>query len=267
MDFLTEENYFSKENELKYIGSSQFKDFLKCETEALKKINGEIEEEKSTSLLASSYIDEYFSGTIESFKEKHPEMFSSRGETKGQLKSEFKNLDDIINQAEKDPKFMKYINGEHQVIMTGEIEDVPVKIKIDSYFKNKCIVDLKAVKDFNLIWNDKDHCKDNFIDFYDYTIQAAIYQEIVRQNTGVQLPFIIAALTKEKISERALLNIPQEIINEKLAFVKSHIKRFKMIKDGLIEPTKCGKCDYCKSIAKIINIYNYKDYFNMRGGI
>ena len=267
MIFLTEENYFSKENEVKYIGSSQFKDFLKCEYEALQKVKGEVEEEKSTALLASSYIDEYFSGTLDKFKENHPEMFSSRGESKGQLKSEYKYLDDIIAQAENDPKFLKYISGEHQVIMTGEIEGVPVKIKIDSYFKNKCIVDLKAVKDFNLIWNDKDHCKDNFIDFYSYTIQAAIYQEIVRQNTGQELPFIIAALTKEKISERALLNIPQDIINEKLKFVKSHIKRFKDIKDGLIEPQKCGRCDCCKSIAKVINIYNYKDYFEMRGGI
>ncbi len=259
---LTEDNYFSKEAEAFYTGSTQIKNFLKCEAEALAKINGEWVEEKSDALIQSSYIDEYFSGTLDKFKVEHPEIFTQKGE----LRANYKQLDDIIAQAEKDELFMKYINGKHQVIMIGEIAGVPVKIKIDSFHEGKVIVDLKAIKDLKPIWNEELKIKENFIDHYDYILQAALYQEIVRQNTGKKLPFVIAVLTKEKYSERALLNVPNDLINEKLIFLEEILPHIKSLKDGVIQPTECGKCDYYKSLAKVTKIFNYNDYFNMRGG-
>ena len=259
---LTNQNYFSQEAEQYYTGSTQIKNFLHCETETLAKINGEWVEETSDALLASSYIDEYFSGTLEQFKSEHPKMFTRNGE----LYAKYTHLDDVIAQAENDPKFLKYIQGKSQVIMTGKISGVPVKIKIDSLHEDKCIVDLKAIRDLELIWNPTLGCKQNFIDFYDYILQAALYQEIVRQNTGKKLPFIIAVLTKEKISERALLNIPQEMMDEKLAFLEEYLPHVKELKEGKIQATECGKCNYYKSKAKVTDIYNYNEYFNMRGG-
>lgn len=263
MDTLTEENYFSNEIEMYYTGSTQIKSFLECEAKALATLKGEWKEEKSIALLQSSYIDEYFSGTLSIFKNKHIELFKKDGE----LKAEYKILDDIISQTEKDALFVKYLRGEHQVIMTGEICDIPIKIKIDSFFPNKLITDLKAVKDFELLWDSKDKVKKNFVDYYNYVLQAALYQEIVRQNTDKQLPFIIAALTKEKYSERALLNIPQEKMDQELEQIKEYLPRIQAIKQGKINPTFCGHCDYCKSLTKVTNIYNYNDYFEKRGGI
>lgn len=259
---LTEDNYFSQEAEAYYTGSTQIKNFIKCESEALAKINGEWVEEKSDALIQSSYIDEYFSGTLEKFKSEHPEIFTLKGE----LRSNYKQLDDIIAQTETDEFFMKYIKGESQVIMTGVISGVPIKIKIDSFHKDKCIVDLKAIKDLKPIWNDELKAKENFIDYYDYILQGALYQEIVRQNTGEQLPFIIAVLTKEKFSERALLQIPQPLLDEKLVFLENYLPHIKNLKEGKIDPTECEKCDYYKSRAKVNNVLNYTDYFNMRGG-
>ena len=58
-----------------------------------------------------------------------------------------------------------------------------------------------------------------------YILQASLYQEIVFQNTGKKLPFIIAAMTKEKISERALLNIPKIDMDAKLEEIKEYIHR------------------------------------------
>ena len=45
---LIEENYFSFENNLTYMGVSQFKSFMNCEAMALAEINGEYQREKST---------------------------------------------------------------------------------------------------------------------------------------------------------------------------------------------------------------------------
>ena len=166
---LTEENYFSKEAAQIYTGSSEIKDFLKCEACALAKLNGEWEEEKSQAMLVSSYIDAAVSGELEEFKKENPEIFTS-----GHLKAKYILAEDVFNQMQEDEMFMKYLNGENQVIMTGEISGVPIKIKIDSFHKDKVIVDLKAMANFDLIWNDKLKQKQNFIEAYDYILQRSI---------------------------------------------------------------------------------------------
>lgn len=258
---ITEETYFSEENQLKYTGSSQIKDFMKCEACALAKLNGEWIEPKSKAMLVSSYIDEAISGTLDIFKAKNPEIFKRDGS----LKAEYEVANIVLNYIENDEMFKKYLSGEHQVIMTGEIAEVPVKIKIDSYFPDKLIVDLKAMKDFELIWNNELKIKQNFIQAYDYILQGALYQEIVRQNTGKQLPFIIAATTKQEYPERALLNIPQEEMDIKLKILIDYtLPRIKELKEGKIKPNYCGKCDYCKSLKKVQKIYNYQDFFEER---
>lgn len=255
---LKEENYFSKEARMKYTGSSEIKDFLKCENCALAKIKGEFEEEKSKAMIVSSFIDEYFSGTLDKFKQENPDIFLKNGE----LKADYKSALDTIKQIEDDEMFMKYLKGTPQVIMTGEINGVPVKIKIDSYHEDKVIVDLKCIANLDLIWNEKTRQKENFIDFYDYVLQGALYQEIVRQNTGKTLPFIIAVATKEKYSQRALLQIPQEKLDMKLEFLKQYLPHMQKVKNGEIPPTNCGKCNYCISKQKVNKIYYYDDFFN-----
>lgn len=167
MLFLTEENYFSQENNMKYAGSSQIKSMIQCEASTLAKLRGEWQEEKSKAMMVSSYIDAAISNELDFFKEQNPEIFLKNGE----LKADYKIAEDVIKQMQDDPLFMKYLSGEPQVIMTGEISGVPVKIKIDSYHEGKCIVDLKCMANLDLLWNEKTHQKENFIDYYDYVLQ------------------------------------------------------------------------------------------------
>jgi len=51
---LTSENYFSPENELFFMGSSQFKNFQKCEAAALAELRGEYKCETTDALLVGS---------------------------------------------------------------------------------------------------------------------------------------------------------------------------------------------------------------------
>lgn len=258
---LTEENYFSKEASKIYTGSSEIKDFLKCESCALAKLNGEWEEEKSKAMLVSSYIDEAISGTLDKFKEQNPEIFLKSGE----LKADYKIADEVLKQMQDDEMFMKYLNGEHQVIMTGEISGVPVKIKIDSFHKDKVIVDLKAMATLEPQWSEKEHKKLNFCDNFRYTLQAALYQEICYQSTGKRLPFIIAVCTKQKYSQRALLQIPQQIIDSELLFLQNYLPHLQDLKEGKVQPTSCDCCSYCISKQKCNRIWYYDDYFKSKG--
>ena len=248
---LTAENYFSQEAERLYFGSSQFKSFMECEAAAMAKIRGEYVEEPTTALLVGSYVDAHFEGTLDIFKAKHPEIFTRNGE----LKSEYRHAEYIIDRVEKDEMFMRYMRGGHQVIKTGELFGVPWKIKIDSYHKGRAIIDLKVMRSFEPIWKEGQG-KIPFVEAWGYDIQGAIYQAI----EGNGLPFFIAGVTKEKPEpDLAIISIPQEDLNVAREIVKAHIERFDSVKKGLAEPVRCEKCDYCKRTKKLSQIVSYKE--------
>lgn len=245
---LTDENYFSKEAQLEYMGVSQFKSFDKCEASGLAEVTGEYEREKTIALLVGSYVDAHFEGTLDVFKAKNPELFT----LKGVLKSEFKKADEIISRIERDELFMKFLDGKKQVIKTGKIENIPVKIKIDALHP-KMIVDLKVMRDFEPMW--KDGQRMTFIEAWGYDLQGAVYQAIEGNNK----PFIIAGATKEPEINIELFSIPQEFLDERLKYFKSKVKHFDDIKKGLIEPIRCEKCDYCKRTKKLTSIIDLRD--------
>lgn len=258
MDKLTNENYYSQEMNREYMSVSQFKDFLKCEAFALAKLNGEWEEEKTTALLVGSYVDSYFSGELDQFKQDHPELLKKDGT----LKSDYIQAEELIKEIENDPMFYAYYMGNHQVIYTGEISGVPFKIKIDSDFNDK-IVDGKVMKDTKPIWVEDKYgrnVKQSFIKAYGYDLQGAVYQEIKRQRVGVKMPFILAPITKEKVPGKYLINVEQETLDNALKVVKELAPHFQDIKVGLIKPTYCGKCDYCRSMLKVNKIVSSNDF-------
>lgn len=243
---LTNENYFSLENQMKYMGVSQFKSFENCQASAYAEATGNYEREETTPLLVGSYVDANFEGTLDIFKAQHPQLFKRDGN----LKSEYIKAEQIIERVERDNLFMDYMSGEKQVIMTGVIENVPVKIKIDSYHPDK-IVDLKVMKDFQPMYV-PEKGKLNWIEAWRYDLQGAVYQEIVRQNTGKVLPFYIAAVTKEKEPDIGIFEIPQSYLDVELENFKSKVMLYDAIKKGMIEPERCEHCDYCKA-SKVLS--------------
>ena len=246
---LTNENYFSPENSRKYLGVSQYKNFigtmgkLGCESQAMALLDEEWQmDDKSTALLVGSYVDAHFEGTLNIFRAKNPEIFKKNGE----LKSDYIKADDIINRIERDPLFMQYMSGDKQTIMTADMFGSPWKIKIDSYLKDKAIVDLKVMKSIKEHFWVRDNGYMDFIQYWGYDIQGAVYQEVVYRNTGKRLPFFIAAASKEKETDIELIWIPDEHLKEKLIEVEQNTPKIMMLKNKEVEPIRCEACDYCK---------------------
>lgn len=262
MEKLTNANYFSKEMNEYYMGSSQYKDFMQCEKHALAKIKGEYVEEKSKALMVGSYVDAYFSHEMEQFKLENPQIFKKDGT----LLKDFEKANEIIAAIENDPLMMKYLSGEHQVVMVGEISGVPFKIKVDSLLPN-AIVDQKIMSSIKeKVWKYDEETGRNvqvdFVEAFGYQYQGAIYQEIVRQNIGKKLPFILAPTTKEECPDKALIEIDQEYLDKALEEVKANCVRYDMIKKGIIEPTGCGNCPTCRKEHKCSEVVSYKELFN-----
>lgn len=258
---LTSENYFSPEAQLKYLGSSQYKDFAgslgmkPCEAKALAKLNGEWEEEKTTALLVGSYVDAHFEGTLDIFKAQNPQIFTQKGE----LKADYKHAEVIIQRIERDPFFMKYMSGKKQVIMQAEFAGANWKIKIDSYHEDKCIVDLKVMASLNKSEWVKDYGKVNFIEYWGYDIQATIYQKVVEINTGKQLPFLIAGASKEKTPNIEVIAFDQRKLDDTLSIIESNIPRIISLKNGEIEADRCEICDYCRYTKVLSKPIHYSE--------
>lgn len=245
---LTSENYYSQEANKEYMSVSQFKDFagtygkMPCEFEALEKLNGRWETKKTTPLLVGSYVDSYFEGTLDQFKKENSEIFTQKGE----LKSNYKQAEKVIERIKRDKYFMKYLSGAKQVIMTGELFGTKWKIKMDSYLKDVAIVDLKVMRSITDLKWVKDIGYLDFVRYWGYDIQGAIYQEIVRQNTGKRLPFYIAAATKEEEPDIRIIQITQNYLDEAINSVASHIKRVLEVKNEESLPDRCELCDCCR---------------------
>ena len=222
---LSEATYFSPEANLNYMSASQFKDFMSCEAKALARIRGELRENPSPAMLVGSYVDAHVSSALDLFKAQHPDIYKRDGN----LKAEYEQANYIIQRIERDEVFMAAISGQSQVIMTGEIEGVPVKAKIDSLLPDR-IVDLKIMRDMEDVWDEEEHARVPFWKGWNYHIQGAIYQEIVRQNTGKILPFGLAVATKERPQPNIdLVPIFQDDLDEAFGLVSANIVYY----DGL----------------------------------
>lgn len=251
---LNNENYYSIEANKEFLSVSQYKDFVGtyaykgCENQALAKIRGDYKEEPSTALLVGSYVDSYFEGTLDEFKANHPETLKKDGT----LKTEYLKADSMIERCKRDKKFMQYMSGEKQVIMTAEIFGVQWKIKMDSYIPNKVIVDLKTVDDmYKPVYCGKENGKLSFIQARGYDFQLAIYQKVVEMNTGKRLPCFIAAVDKKEVPAIEIISLSQSELDGTLVGLQIGIERIKKLKTGEVQPDKCGRCDYCKD-TKII---------------
>lgn len=251
---LTEQNYYSKEVDKAFLSVSQYKKafgtyaYKGCEAQMLGELRGEYTPPQSTALLVGSYVDSYFEGTLDEFKTNHPEILKKDGT----LKAEYSKADAMIERCKRDKKFMQYMSGQKQVIMTGEICGALFKIKMDSYLEGKAIVDLKTVDDmYKPVYCGRENGKLDFLRARGYDFQLAVYQKIVEENTGKRLPCFIAAVDKKDTPAIEIISLSQAELDGAIAGIDIGIKRIQLLKNGEAEPDKCNRCDYCKE-TKII---------------
>ena len=252
---LTSSNYHGTEANNAFWSVSLFKAFDRCEASGLASVRGEYEREQTDALLIGSYVDAYFSGELDEFiKRDGDKLFKKSGE----LYAKFEHANDIIDTVEAQPLMVEFLKGEKQVIRTASMFGVDWKIKMD-VFNGERIVDLKCVKDFEPIYKEGSG-RVSWVEYWGYDIQGAIYQKVEQICSGRDkpLPFYIVAVTKERISDVEVIEIPQHILDTALGLVEAKIERFDLIKTGQVEPIRCGRCDYCKSTKRLTEVSTYK---------
>lgn len=252
-----DEIYYSKKASWQYMSVSQYKNFKDCEAAALAELKGEYEPDRNVkALLVGNYVHSYFESpeAHEKFKEEHKDQLYSSRKPYGLLK-DFQVADAMIEKLSNDKNFNLIWQGQHEVPLTGQIDDIDWKGKIDLLNVDKgYFVDLKTTKDiYEGKWISKDgsNIKTNFAEAYNYYLQIAIYEELLKQKYGKPFKGYIVAISKQDIPAIAGIRIREIDKQNELIMMQGSIGRIQAIKDGNIEPKRCGKCEYCRMTSSL----------------
>ena len=263
---LTDENYYQ---DTKYFSNSMISEYLDCSARAEAKRKGEWKDEGFKLPFA---IGHYFESLLNNDSERvietdeYKHLMLNKADKNGNRKqnASAKLCHTMYDKCKTNPLFMRFNEGENELIFTGEIHGVLFKCRIDiTNIEKGFFTDTKSTKanlkpfinedgeevlDFEEFdW--KDGKKRPFYEHFDYIMQLAIYQELLRQNLGVNLQPVLNASSKVKPFRYRTFAIDKNDVrlSEKIELLEDHINFVQSIRSGEIEPLRCEKsfCEYC----------------------
>ena len=260
MDLLGKD-YYSVDSARRYWSISQYKRFRECEARALAELEGEWEDQRdNTALLVGNMVHSYFESpeAHKKFMDENADaMISKAGKTKGQLKADFLVGQRMIERLEADSQFMDYYVGQKEVAVTGEIEGVEFKGKIDCLNVEKgYFVDIKTTKSDidSMVWVQDEASGRNiqvrWFEAWGYVLQMAAYKKMLKEQSGKEITPVIYSVTQESTPDtRAIVFQSQEKLDYELSELSMLIKHLDDVKKGKEEAKPCGHCEYCKTKA------------------
>lgn len=257
---LNRANYYSNEMDWRYMSATYFKEFLNCEVSTMKKLNDPVED-KTEALVQGNYLHTYFESPEaheEFINEYHDELYKADGEKYAVTKKT-----DLMIQTLATDNFFNYIyQGEREVILDGKLYGYPWKARIDCLNVEKgYFVDLKTTRELHLRYGylTEEGRKKNFTDEYNYALQMAVYKKLLQQKYHKPFKAYIFAVDKQKIPDKAAMEMPFDLMAEQLDVIKDNIDRVASVMKGEIAPTKCGECEYCRANKQLTGFIDPRD--------
>jgi hypothetical protein len=261
---LNRQNYHSLDAERLYMSVSQYNSFLECEARQMAMLAGAWVEERPDAFLVGEYVHCWAegNGAKERFIEEHPEMFTKQGKPK----AAFEVADKMIAALEADPLCMYMLEGEKEVIFTARFAGCLWKIRADVHRPDRRrMVDLKTTRSIREhAWNDYYRAKANFVENYKYLLTAAIYCEIERLASERPeydwLEYYLVAVSKESVPDKEVISLidPDRYVFE-LDQVRQNMPHILDVKNRKIEPTRCERCNYCRSTKVLTGAVHYSE--------
>lgn len=283
---LTEDNYFSLPADNGYLSSHQYQNFVSCPAKEIARLKGEYVDGEKRCYVIGRYIDtalttpgkyrryvqrdrkllykkpavaacktwtekreiawDFKNNPIEDFFKQNPEVYLSQDKL-----ADITLADKMILSARKDPVFMDILSGQTQMILTGELDGMPMKGIPDSINAPlERFTDLKSSRDFGTLYVPELGKRVPWYEAWKYWTQMSIYQELILQNYGVKLTPVIAGISKKDPPGRQIVVFEdQDRLDRELEKVMDLIPSIKLWKSGKVEPPMCGRfdeCDWCR---------------------
>ncbi len=277
---LNRDNYYTSEADWEYMSCSQYQGFQECEAKQMAKLEGRWKGKDTEAFLVGNYFHSYMESpeAHEQFCEEHFDaIFKTRIDKKtGEIiitgkYAPYIKADEMIERCMKNELVRRFYdwNGEVEKIVTGELFGVPWRIRMDKYFHDRNIIlDWKTTQNIReLKYNPETRQRETFCELHGYLFRAAVYAEIVKQNTGQSYDpqFIIVAVSKQDFPDLAVLSLNHRSEwDYQLEQVKQHIQHIQEVKAHRQAARRCGECDYCRAtnrITRIIPYYELKPEF------
>ncbi|RHW31119.1 hypothetical protein D1B33_18045 [Lysinibacillus yapensis] len=235
---------------------SQFKSFMECQAKTLAELKGEYSRPHSNALTVGSYVHAAFESdeVFSKFVEDNRKVIVN---TRGNKYADFAQADKMI-QALKNDKFAMFaLEGEKEVIYTGELFGVLWKIKVDNInHRLKIFSDLKTTQELSKrYWSDKYSKYVSFVEAYDYVLQMYVYREIIYQNTGENYRPYIVAVTKQDPPDKAVLHFDESRFEFEKEYAQTNLSGIVQAKQGEVALNRCEKCDYCRATKQLNNTF------------
>jgi len=252
---ITPDNYYSPEANREYFTCSQIKTFMVCPSQWLATVQGLYKRPESNALFLGKYYDEALTqpDTFDRFLMDNADKVYT-GKKK---RSDILKADKAIARVRQDPGFMKYLQGEMQVIIVLEdFHGHPYKAMLDSLdFDELILTDLKTCRGLHQEdWKQLaggNFIKVHWIAAWKYPMQLALYREAVYQTYGFHPHPYIAAIEKPTDLERSVnydvfdLLDPMPLRGELLRGIEAMDEMSEMRGKDPMEVNQCGLCDWC----------------------
>lgn len=253
---LTEANYFSVEAGAAYISNSQLGMWKKCPAKAAAVIAGEWEYAQTEDMLAGSFADVSLTtpDRLEFWLESHPEIVSSRGPSKGQLKAKFQAVQAAVDKVTDTPKALDMLQGagvQNQVILTGEIDGNKYRGMVDAINVDKReIIDLKCMANLHdSVWDGA--ARVPWYQGWGYWRQAAMYRELAAQTYGGVFSFSLLAVSKQAPPDLRCISLTGDgayaIEMDGIKAIGKEIAEHKEQGGRTRGLHYCGHCDFCRA--------------------
>ncbi|WP_424452026.1 PD-(D/E)XK nuclease-like domain-containing protein [Paenibacillus pinisoli] len=255
-------NYHSREANAFYLSHSQYQDFRTCEASAMAKIRGEWSEPESEALKVGSYVHSWAEGVLDQFHADHPEIFLTKGSNKGELRAPYQVAERMISALRDDEFCMFVLSGDKEVIITAKFAGAIWKAKIDVHNPQQGrFTDLKTTQDIRKRHWDRRWGWVSFVVAYNYTTQLSLYAELDKRRFKREnwLEPLLLAVTKEEIPDKEIIAIDNLTIERELEEIENNMPRILEVKHGGALPSRCERCDYCKSTKKLRSIIHYSN--------
>ncbi|KRN96731.1 PD-(D/E)XK nuclease-like domain-containing protein [Furfurilactobacillus siliginis] len=241
---------------------SVFKMMMQCEAAELALLKGDYEPSNKDAILVGNFVHSFFESqeAHQAFIDAHPEIISTRGASKGHLKSQYKTGEHMINRLCHEELFTNMDSTcEHEVIVTGKLFGYDWKGKVDALnVEQGFFMDYKTVDDIaKRNWSDKYYGMVDFIRARDYLPQMWVYRQLLEQKYGKPFTCFIWAVSKQTPSDVQLISPSSIWLDPEESWIQENIDRVEQVLAGEVAPKACGHCEYCrghKSIHAAIDV-------------
>jgi len=258
---LTEANYHSPEANRHYMSFSTCMALMECPARWWAVQNKTYEPFEPDYFTVGQFAELIAYGAsqkeIEIFKYRNEKFMRNKTNKEAYvLTKKYSNCFPMASNVRSQSVLIKMLRGKRQAVLTFEFMGVPFKVKIDNIYKpGKFFADFKTTA-FPL--NKKKYHEGramylNFINYYDYPVQAFFYREAIRQNYGYLYKANIVAVSKSEPFETEWYQFKKQTLDDVEYYIKEFLPRLIPIWTGDIKPERCRVCNYCVETKIIKN--------------